>query len=121
MESGFAGVEIHGAHGYLLAQYMSAKSNQRTDSYGGSALNRVRIVVEVIEAMRRVVPKSFCIGIKFNSVDHQSESALADCIEQLKAIVAAGVDFLEISGGTYEDPIVSSLTSRSFNDNLQNR
>ncbi|TQS31951.1 hypothetical protein Golomagni_07751, partial [Golovinomyces magnicellulatus] len=106
MESGFAGVEIHGAHGYLLAQFMSAKSNQRTDKYGGSAVNRVRIVVEVIEAIRKVVPKSFCVGIKFNSVDHQSDSALADCIEQLQAVTSAGVDFLEVSGGTYEDPVM---------------
>lgn len=106
-ESGFQGVQIHGAHGYLVAQFLSAKSNRRTDRYGGSAINRARLAVEIVQAIRRVVPKSFCIGIKFNSVDHQSQSALADCIEQLRAITDAGVDFLEVSGGTYEDPVVS--------------
>lgn len=105
-DAGFAGVEIHGAHGYLLAQFLSAKSNLRTDDYGGTPKKRARIVVEVIEAMRRVVPKTFCIGIKLNSVDHQSEEELKECIEQLDDITAAGIDFLEVSGGSYENPIV---------------
>lgn len=113
-EAGFAGVEIHAAHGYLLAQFMSAKTNLRTDEYGGSPKNRSRIIVEVIEAIRKVVPKTFCVGIKFNSVDHQSQTELAKCIEQLEDIVDAGVDFLEISGGTYEDPIVSFVLERKF-------
>ncbi|KAK5996398.1 NADH-dependent flavin oxidoreductase iccG [Cladobotryum mycophilum] len=103
-EAGFSGVEIHAAHGYLLAQFLSSKSNQRKDEYGGSAKNRARIVVEVIKAIREVVPSSFCVGIKLNSVDHQSQKELEECIEQLEDIAAAGIDFLEISGGTYEDP-----------------
>lgn len=105
-DAGFAGIEVHAAHGYLLAQFMSAKTNLRTDEYGGSPKNRSRIVVEIIQAIRKVVPKTFCVGIKFNSVDHQSQTELAKCIEQLEDIVDAGVDFLEISGGTYEDPKV---------------
>ncbi|OLN90166.1 NADH oxidase 3 [Colletotrichum chlorophyti] len=103
-EAGFAGVEIHAAHGYLLAQFMSEKINQRTDEYGGSYAARVKIIVEVIRAIREAVPKGFCVGIKFNSVDHQSQAELAGCIEQLKLITEAGIDFLEVSGGTYEDP-----------------
>ncbi|KAI8313341.1 NADH-dependent flavin oxidoreductase nadA [Colletotrichum sp. SAR11_240] len=107
-DAGFAGVEIHAAHGYLLAQFMSEKINQRTDEYGGSYAGRAKIVVEVIRAIRAAVPKEFCVGIKFNSVDHQSQAELAGCIEQLKLITDAGVDFLEISGGTYEDPLMST-------------
>lgn len=107
-EAGFAGVEIHAAHGYLLAQFLSAKSNQRTDAYGGTAKKRARIVVDVIEAIRKVVPAKFCIGIKLNSVDHQSEQELGECIEQLDDITSAGVDFVEVSGGTYEDAQVGS-------------
>ncbi|KAF2222844.1 NADPH dehydrogenase [Elsinoe ampelina] len=103
-ESGFKGVEIHAAHGYLLAQFLSADSNRRTDAYGGSAKARAKIVVEVIEAIRAAVPKDFAVGIKLNSVDHQSQQALAHCVEQLQLIASAGIDFLEISGGTYEDP-----------------
>ncbi|KAM0281212.1 hypothetical protein ACHAQH_003643 [Verticillium albo-atrum] len=106
-EAGFQGVQVHGAHGYLVAQFLSAKTNKRTDEYGGSPAKRARFVVEIIEAIRAVVPKGFCVGIKLNSVDHQSESELSDCVEQLNLITDAGVDFIEISGGTYEDPTMS--------------
>ncbi|KAK1999480.1 NADH:flavin oxidoreductase/NADH oxidase [Colletotrichum falcatum] len=105
-DAGFAGIEIHGAHGYLLAQFMSDRINKRTDAYGGSPAARARIVVDIIRAIREVVPKTFCVGIKFNSVDHQSQAELDACIEQLKLITEAGVDFLEVSGGTYEDPVM---------------
>ncbi|KAG5988464.1 hypothetical protein E4U54_004656 [Claviceps lovelessii] len=105
-EVGFSGIEIHGAHGYLLAQFLSAKTNHRTDEYGGSPKNRAKIVVDILRAVRAAVPNDFCVGIKLNSVDHQSERELEDCIEQLEDIVAAGIDFLEISGGSYEDPVM---------------
>lgn len=105
-EAGLQGVEIHAAHGYLLAQFLSSKTNQRTDRYGGSAEGRAQIVADIIRGIREAVPATFCVGIKLNSVDHQSREALAECVKQLKMIVAAGVDFVEISGGTYEDPQV---------------
>lgn len=109
-EAGFDGVEIHAAHGYLLAQFLSPKVNERSDAYGGSPVKRAKIIVDIVEAMRAVTPKGFTIGIKFNSVDHQSESELKDCIEQLKAIVDAGIDFLEVSGGSYENPTVKLMS-----------
>ncbi|KAG6041481.1 hypothetical protein E4U41_004058 [Claviceps citrina] len=102
-EAGFSGVQIHAAHGYLLAQFLSAKTNRRTDEYGGSPKKRAKIVVDILQAVRKVVPRVFCVGIKLNSVDHQSANELDDCIEQLADIVAAGIDFLEISGGSYEN------------------
>ncbi|KAJ9138169.1 NADH oxidase 3 [Pleurostoma richardsiae] len=111
--AGFAGVEIHAAHGYLLAQFLSAKSNRRADAYGGSAANRARIVVEVIRAIRAAVPAGFAVGIKLNSVDHQSKEELAGCIEQLRLITEAGVDFLEISGGSYENPTMFLGTDKA--------
>ncbi|KAM7202574.1 NADH:flavin oxidoreductase/NADH oxidase [Naviculisporaceae sp. PSN 640] len=110
-EAGFDGVEIHGAHGYLLSQFLSPRSNKRTDSYGGTPANRARIVVEIIHAIREKIAKdgrfpTFVVGIKVNSVDSQAdgEKGLQDLIEQLKLIVDAGVDFVEISGGSYDDP-----------------
>lgn len=106
LKAGFKGVEIHAAHGYLLAQFLSSKTNRRRDKYGGSAEGRARIVVEIIEAIRRALPADFCVGIKVNSADHQSQEALSDFVVQLKMIVEAGVDFVEISGGSYEDPKV---------------
>lgn len=106
-EAGFAGVELHAAHGYLLSQFLSPTSNHREDGYGGSAKRRAKIVVEIINAVREAVPKGFCVGIKLNSADFKDKEQLAACIEQLQEITDAGVDFLEISGGSYEDPQVS--------------
>lgn len=103
-ESGFDGVELHAAHGYLLSTFLTAKSNQRTDQYGGSPRNRARIVVEIVDSIRKVVPKSFCVGVKLNSADLQSTEELKESIEQIRYIEEGGVDFLEISGGSYEDP-----------------
>jgi 2,4-dienoyl-CoA reductase-like NADH-dependent reductase (Old Yellow Enzyme family) len=120
-DAGFAGVELHAAHGYLLAQFLSEKTNKRTDEYGGSAAARTKIVVEIIEAIRAVVPKGFTVGIKNNSVDHRSPKALADSITQLKLIAEAGIDFLEISGGTYEDPQVSEDLELNPNSRSRNR
>ncbi|KAL6880750.1 FMN-linked oxidoreductase [Trichoderma novae-zelandiae] len=110
-EAGFAGVELHAAHGYLLSQFLNPSSNQRQDEYGGSAKKRAKIVVDIIKAVRDAVPKHFCVGIKVNSADFRDKSQLAACIEQLEDITAAGVDFLEISGGTYEDPQMMQVSS----------
>ncbi|KAI0118705.1 NADH:flavin oxidoreductase/NADH oxidase [Nemania sp. FL0031] len=107
-EAGFSGVEIHAAHGYLLTQFLSPDSNKRTDEYGGSAAARAKIVLEIIAAIRLVVPKTFCVGIKLNSADVQSLSQLGDAIEQLKLIAATGIDFVEISGGSYEQPTMTT-------------
>lgn len=102
-EAGFHGVEIHAAHGYLLTQFLSTETNQRTDEYGGSPEKRAKIVIDIIKAVRTATPEGFCVGVKLNSVDHQSPEALEGCISQLKMIYEAGVDFIEISGGSYED------------------
>jgi len=111
-EAGFAGVQVHAAHGYLLAQFLSPKSNQRTDEYGGNARARAKIIVDIIAAIRKQVPKEFCVGLKLNSVDHQSADELQSCLEQIDEITTAGIDFLEVSGGNYEDPTVCFLPSR---------
>lgn len=105
-DAGFAGIELHAAHGYLLAQFLSSTVNHRSDSYGGSPVARAKLIVDIVAAIRAEVPSTFCVGVKLNSVDHQSASELSDCIEQLHAIAAAGVDFIEISGGSYENPVV---------------
>ncbi|KAL6230074.1 hypothetical protein BDW75DRAFT_234697 [Aspergillus navahoensis] len=96
IQSGFSGIELHAAHGYLL------ETNHRTDAYGGSAENRVKLL-EIIKGCREVVPATFCIGIKLNSADH-SVLNLEDTMTQIRLLVEAGIDFLEVSGGTYENP-----------------
>ena len=72
---GFDGVELHSAHGYLLAQFISETTNHRTDQYGGSLDNRVRLNLEIYEAIRKEIPpeSGFIIGIKMNSVEFQEK------------------------------------------------
>lgn len=104
-ETGFDGVQLHGAHGYLLAQFTSPTTNKRTDHYGGSVANRQRIILEIYEAIRKEIPAStgFLIGLKTNSVEFQSEgTTVEDAIEMCKAYEKIGFDFVELSGGTYE-------------------
>ena len=102
-ESGFKGIELHGAHGYLLSQFLSPKINIRTDDYGGTAAKRAKIVIDVIRAIRKEVPASFCVGIKLNSVDVGGSDNLEESLEQFGLIGNEQIDFVEISGGSFED------------------
>ena len=106
-QAGFKGVELHGAHGYLLAQFLSPKTNLREDDFGGSPAKRAEIVLRIIRQVRQATSKEFCIGIKLNSVDASSSESMADVMEQIGLLVEAGIDFLEISGGTYENPTMA--------------
>uniref|UniRef100_A0AC34F973 NADH:flavin oxidoreductase/NADH oxidase N-terminal domain-containing protein n=1 Tax=Panagrolaimus sp. ES5 TaxID=591445 RepID=A0AC34F973_9BILA len=104
-ECGFDGVELHGAHGYMIAQFLSRTTNKRTDKYGGTPENRARIIVEINDAIRKEIPAStgFIIGIKLNSVEFQREGLTGEETAIIAAeIDKAGLDFIEISGGTYE-------------------
>lgn len=103
-KAGFDGVELHGAHGYLLAQFLSESTNKRTDQYGGSLENRSRIIFEIIdEIKKRVNEPKFIIGIKINSVEFQTGGFdTKECAELCKDLESAGLDFVELSGGTYE-------------------
>lgn len=103
-EAGFKGVELHGAHGYLLSTFLTAKTNLRTDDYGGTPEKRARIVIEVIRAIRKVVPATFCVGMKINSADVGGNESLEESLDQVGLIAAEQIDFLEISGGSYEKP-----------------
>ncbi|CAI2354581.1 unnamed protein product [Caenorhabditis sp. 36 PRJEB53466] len=104
-ETGFDGVELHAAHGYLLAQFTSPTTNKRIDHYGGSIANRQRIILEIYDAIRAAVPAStgFIVGIKTNSVEFQEEGTTVDHAKEMcEAYENAGFDFVELSGGTYE-------------------
>ncbi|KAK8069380.1 hypothetical protein PG994_005996 [Apiospora phragmitis] len=103
--AGFDGVQVHCAHGYLLAQFLSQTTNNRTDAYGGSLANRSRIVLEVIAEIRRRVPDpTFVICVKLNSVEFQpGGSTPADCRDLCLRLQDEGrVDFVDLSGGTFE-------------------
>lgn len=104
-EAGFDGVQIHGAHGYLVSQFLSPHHNRRDDAWGGDAERRRRFLLEIVRAIRSAVGEDFPIGIKLNSADFQrggfSESEATAVVE---ALDAEGIDLIEISGGTYERP-----------------
>jgi len=112
-KAGFDGVELHGAHGYLLAQFLAQTTNKRTDKYGGSLENRSRIIFEIVdEIKKRVKDESFSISIKINSVEFQSGGFdTKECAELCKKLEAAGLDFVELSGGTYEELAFSKRDS----------
>ncbi|KAI4756835.1 NADPH dehydrogenase [Aureobasidium sp. EXF-3400] len=103
-ETGFDGVAIHAAHGYLLSDFLSPKSNTRTDAYGGTPEKRAEIIVEIIKAIREVVGARFSVSVKMNSSDQQHDAGFDAVLRQVDVLVAEGVDFLEISGGSYENP-----------------
>ncbi|TVP60146.1 MAG: NADH:flavin oxidoreductase/NADH oxidase family protein [Halomonadaceae bacterium] len=107
-ETGFAGVQIHGAHGYLVSQFLSPRHNQRDDQWGGSAENRRRFVMAVYSAIRAEVGEDFPIGIKLNSADFMKDGFTEEeSMDVVKALSDAGIDMIEISGGTYESPAMT--------------
>jgi 2,4-dienoyl-CoA reductase-like NADH-dependent reductase (Old Yellow Enzyme family) len=101
--AGFAGVQLHGAHGYLISQFLSPLANRRTDRWGGSLDNRMRFALEVTRAVRAATSARFSLSVKLNSADFQrggfteEESMLV-----AQALDAEGLDFIEVSGGSYE-------------------
>lgn len=102
---GFTGVQIHAAHGYLLSSFLSPRSNQRDDDYGGSLENRARFLLAVIAKTRAAVGPSFPISVKLNSADFQKGGFdFEDSLQIVKWLEKASVDLVEISGGTYEQP-----------------
>ena len=105
-KAGYDGIELHGAHGYLLAQFLSQTTNKRTDQYGGSLTNRSRIILEIAKSIREKLPIStgFMIGIKLNSVEFQAGGITAEeCRDLCSSLENEGqFDFIELSGGTYE-------------------
>ncbi len=102
-KAGFDGVEIHGAHGYLIAQFMSSYSNKRTDKYGGSLENRFRFAAEIVKDVREKCGPDFVVGFRI-SADEKVPGGRT--IEETKAIAIKleqlGVDYLHVSAGTYE-------------------
>ncbi|PQE07835.1 hypothetical protein CJF32_00002971 [Rutstroemia sp. NJR-2017a WRK4] len=102
-KAGYDGIQLHGAHGYLLAQFLSPTTNKRTDKYGGSLENRFRIILEIAEEIRKRVSPSFIIGIKINSVEFQDKGFSPEEAKGLcQALEGARFDYVELSGGTYE-------------------
>ena len=104
-ETGFTGVQIHAAHGYLISQFLSPRSNLRDDRWGGSLENRARFLLFTVNTVRQLVGPEFPVSVKLNSADFQRGGfAFEDSLQVARWLQNAGVDLIEISGGTYEQP-----------------
>jgi 2,4-dienoyl-CoA reductase-like NADH-dependent reductase (Old Yellow Enzyme family) len=103
--AGFAGIQLHAAHGFLISQFLSPHTNRRTDEYGGTREKRLRFLQRLINEVRVVCPPPFCVGVKINSADYMENGGLTqdEALEQVRWLVECGkVDFVDISGGNAE-------------------
>lgn len=109
-EAGFTGMQVHAAHGYLLSEFLSPRVNQRTDEWGGSLENRARLLLEVVKAVRKHAGADFAVSVKLNSADFQKGGFTnEECLQVVRWLNEAGIDLLEVSGGTYEQPKMAGV------------
>ena len=112
-KAGFDGVQIHGAHGYLVSQFLSPHHNRRDDAWGGTLEKRARFGLAVLAAMRRAVGERFPIGIKINSADFQRGGfSEEESLEVIRMLADGGIDLVEVSGGNYEAPAMTGAEIR---------
>lgn len=112
-KAGFSGVQIHGAHGYLVSQFLSPLTNKRTDRWGGSLENRMRFLLEILRVTREMVGDDFPVAVKLNSADFQRGGfSPEESMEVAEVLEKAGISWLEVSGGNYESPSMTGLTDR---------
>ncbi len=110
--AGFDGVEIHAAHGYLLSQFLSPLTNKRADKWGGSIENRSRLLLSVIDAIKSKVSNQFSVSVKLNSADFQRGGFdVKDAKTVLSLLADKQLDFVELSGGSYEAPAMQGKTA----------
>lgn len=111
--AGFTGVQLQAAHGYLISQFLSPRTNQRTDQWGGSLQNRAKFLLEIIKAVRASVGADFPIGIKLNASDFiKGGFSHAECIELVGMLNSTSIDLIELSGGSLEQPKVVGVSVR---------
>lgn len=114
-QAGFDGVELHAAHGYLLSQFLSPYTNQRQDQYGGSTENRARLLLEIITAIKRKLPR-LALGVRVNMKDFvRGGMELEEGLQVAALIEAAGADIINVSSGIYESG-QTSIEPASFDE-----
>ncbi|NMO95592.1 NADH:flavin oxidoreductase/NADH oxidase family protein [Paenibacillus lemnae] len=112
-QAGFSGVQIHGAHGYLVSQFLSPHHNRRDDAWGGSLEHRMRFVTEIYKAIRHEVGPEYAVSIKLNSADFQRGGFTEEeSLEVIRTLSDLGIDLIEISGGSYEKPAMTGSEVR---------
>lgn len=107
LDAGFEVAEVHGAHGYLVGQFLSPHSNRRTDEYGGSFDNRVRFALQVVDAVREVWPEDLPVFFRISATDWLTENdeddregwTVDETVRLAKELQAHGVDLLDVSSG----------------------
>lgn len=111
-QAGFDGVQIHAAHGYLLAQFLSPLTNKRDDQWGGALENRARLLIDAVRAVKQTCGADFSLSVKLNSADFQRGGF---DVNDAKAVVLMleneAIDFVELSGGSYEAPAMQGRTA----------
>lgn len=114
-QAGFDGVEIHAAHGYLLSQFLSPYTNKRNDEYGGSTENRARLLLEIITAIKKKLPR-LALGVRVNMNDFVPGGIeLQEGLEVVTLIEAAGADIINVTCGTYESG-QTNIEPSSYNE-----
>jgi 2,4-dienoyl-CoA reductase-like NADH-dependent reductase (Old Yellow Enzyme family) len=114
IEAGFRGIQLHGAHGYLISQFLSPLTNLRTDAWGGDPVRRRRFLLELVRRVRAEIGDSVPLSVKLNSADFQCGGFTEEeSLEVVRELGEAGLDLLEISGGTYERAAMMGLTGAS--------
>lgn len=102
LDAGFDLIEVHAAHGYLLHQFLSPLSNQRSDEYGGSLENRIRLTLQVVQAIKNVVPEGYPVGIRISAsdwIDEQGGWDIDSSVGLSKALEQLGVAYIHVSSG----------------------
>ena len=112
--AGFDGVQLHGAHGYLISQFLSPYYNKRTDEYGGSLENRARFLLEILRGIRSAIGTDYPVMVKINSDDFLENGFIKEEMLQVAAMLEQeGIDAIEISGGTHLSPDKYSFSRKT--------
>ena len=121
--AGFDGVQIHAAHGYLLSQFLSKRTNHRLDEWGGDLAGRARLLLQVVRAVRAAVGDQMGLSVKINSSDFvKGGFSLDECAEVVRALSDEKVDLIELSGGTYEQvAFFKALDPKEVRDSTRTR
>lgn len=115
--AGYDMVEIHGAHGYLLGGFLSHKYNRRTDEFGGSLENRARILVKLVEEIKRAAGNDFAVSVRISADDYIADSIdLAESCQVAKILEEAGADLISVSAGNHETQHLSNDIMRLEED-----
>ena len=131
VKAGIDVIEIHGAHGYLINQFLSPITNQRTDKYGGSFENRTRILIEIIEAIRKVIPETMPLYLRISSTEWMEDTDLGkkfgtwdveSSIRLAKLLLSLGVDLLDVSsGGNHPAQKINMFDSKDYQTRIASR